>query len=240
MRISAIIAAVLALAVQTGAAHAAERFDWQAAYARPQDARAAVSRPIWEALDEIGRWADDRIDLREGDTARLLELFQADGMLDPSEVDLMEELSTHEARLITIGCTCDPSLRASLVNLPAFRDAFLPVLDRSWATVWSGGADGWASLAEAFARPDLRYLESRLIEIVARQVEADWTQSSMANRYQPVRDRIATLYTANNAAPLDVQKRGRWLLFLGIERADRRQENAIPDFLYGFIKPTEG
>lgn len=123
-----IAAAILLLGAQEAVAKDVP-FDWKAAYVQPQDARVTVAQDVWNLLAEISDREPDRVIIHNADIVLLMNLLQADGRYDASEIDLMEEMITEESRIISIWPTGNTERRTSLPAINVFRPYFRPILE---------------------------------------------------------------------------------------------------------------
>jgi hypothetical protein len=58
----------------------------------------------------------------------------------------------------------------------------------------------------------------------------------MGNGYKPLRDEIAKIYGLCNASGADGAT-GRDLLYKAMNMVDRNAQDAVPDFLYNWVRP---
>jgi len=246
VRTGALLAAALAittcitLSAQPAAAKVPEGLrDIARAYPAP-DAQMTVSRPLWDYLASLSRrHASTFVAPTQAESNALLALAKKDGKLDASEIDMLEELSSDVTRSMSIICSDDPSLRVSLGPFTVFINTFNPELDALWLSVWNLGEEGWPTLAEAYGREDLPRLRERITRVASAQVGKVAGQSSMSNRYQPLRDLLGERYGWNNAVAAEHQRGGRLLLFRATERVDRTNGDTMPNFLYDWTKPSD-
>jgi len=107
-----------------------------------------------------------------------------------------------------------------------------PPLDMSQA--WGNGQTGWNSiLAEYKKNPEQ---EARVLNFVQGKVAEQWALSNIKNGYKPLRDLIGRYYGYSNSAGSDTNV-GRALLYRACNGVDRNAADAMPDFLYNWVRP---
>jgi len=105
-------------------------------------------------------------------------------------------------------------------------------LDMSQA--WGNGQAGWNSiLAEYKKNPEQ---EARVLNFVQGKVAEQWEVSNLKNGYKPLRDLIGKYYGYSNSAGSDTNV-GRTLLYRACNGVDRNAADAMPDFLYNWVRP---
>ena len=68
-------------------------------------------------------------------------------------------------------------------------------------------------------------------------VAARWEQSSISDAYEAYSDTVTQLFDLYKALPADKQRSVRWLLNMACTQHDKSLQDAVPDFLYNWVKP---
>lgn len=176
----------------------------------------------------------------EVDAKELGAAIMADGLIDPAERDLLEELTQSQFRSITTtppGVTL-PSDR-KVMSYPVsgnakkrLQDVLNPPLDLSGA--WGRGAEGWNEITAEYRKSQTQ--EARVVSFVQDRVLEAWNQSNMGNGYKPLRDLIGRYYGYSNSLGGDAAT-GRTILYKACNGADRSNNDQIPDFIYNWVRP---
>lgn len=175
--------------------------------------------------------------LTERDARELATAIMADQVVDTSERDLLEELTQSQFRNITVTPAGDTTRRAA--TFPTVGNAkkvlqgvLNPQLDLDVA--WTQGASGWKGIIVEFKKNPEQ--GKRVVAFVQSKLAEQWEASNLGNGYKPIRDMIGTLYGYSNSAGADTTT-GRTILYRAMDQLDRSASDAVPDFLYNWIRP---
>jgi hypothetical protein len=208
--------------------------------ATPRDGRVAgLGEGVMVVLRRIK--ASNVVPLRENEALLLRDAVMADGAIDSAERDLLDEMINPQVRSVLIA---DPAAGGSsqIVFYPFFGKAREIVMDTieppiDFASAWAGGNDGWRVIVEEASKGG--YRESRAEIFVTQQLERVWNESNLSNSYKPYRDEVIRLYSASMALSGAQVVPARQLLFNASNRLDEQRGDAIPDYLYNWIKPAD-
>lgn len=180
------------------------------------------------------------VPLRENEAVLVRDAVMADGAIDSAERDLLDEMINTQVRSVIIP---DPGAGGSsqIVFYPFFGKAREIVIDTieppaDFAAAWAGGNDGWRAIVDEAKRGG--YRESRAEIFVTQQLDRLWGESNLSNSYKPLRDEILRLYSASMALNGGDFIPGRQLLFNAANRLDEQRGDAVPDYLYNWVKPA--
>lgn len=180
-----------------------------------------------------------RSGLSAQDVRQIGDIFNADGKLDPAEIDLMVELTADDLRVINIRPLSDAGDRVVAIGTQygAAKTAFGELLAAHVARLYD--APDKAAAWEALVRHSR--LSSATLgmvrEFLTAKAFAAVSQSTVANVYKPARETIAGWSEQNKAIAPDLQDAGSWLIHYAFAQADARNGGGLPDFLYDWSKP---
>ncbi len=162
-----------------------------------------------------------------------------DNKIDDAERDLLEEMTQSQFRSITVTIANAKPTDAKIVSYPVsgnakkvLQDVLNPPADL--AAEWGNGVAGWNIIVREYKKSAVE--EVRVVNFVAGKLALQWEQSNMKNGYKPLRDEIAKRYGYSNSASADANS-GRTLLYKAMNQVDRNAKDAVPDFLYNWVRP---
>jgi len=170
--------------------------------------------------------------------AGIIEAIDRDGVVDPAEFDLLDELCMQKPRSIAVVSKEDPNTPLLLPTV--FGDSarrFEAVLDRpvkGWIDA-KVPEEGWAKLLGAAEYSDTS--ELRVRAHLTEALRAAWAKSDVSNAYKVFSDLLTVWFKANGTLPEPKHPLGRWLLFAAAKDLDGQSGDKIPDFLYTWIRP---
>lgn len=178
--------------------------------------------------------------LTEKDTNELADAVRKDGKVDDIEVDLLREMTNSQFRNITV---TPANLAAGavdkVVTFPVVGNAkkvllyvINPVPDL--AAEWAKPDHGWKLLVTDYKSSPERM--AAVLAFVTQEMGKKWEASNTGNGYKPLRDEIGKLYGQSNSLGADTNA-GRTLLYDAMNTVDRNAQDAVPDFLYNWVRP---
>ncbi|MEY4270206.1 MAG: hypothetical protein RLZZ58_1422 [Pseudomonadota bacterium] len=179
----------------------------------------------------------------EVDAMELKRAVMADGKIDAAERDLLGELTNSQFRSITVtpegAVLKPPATPPKVISYPVSGNAKRVLLDTlnppaDLAREWDGGAAGWNNIIRAYAQSATE--EVRVVNFVAGKLGQQWELSNLANGYKPLRDVIGQRYGFSNSAGSNADV-GRAILYKAMNQVDRNAADAVPDFLYNWVRP---
>ncbi len=175
--------------------------------------------------------------LTQRDAQELATAIMADNVVDASERDLLEEMTQSQFRNITVTPVGDTARRTTTFPVvgnakKVLQGVLNPQLDLDPA--WTQGASGWKDMIIEFKKNPEQ--EARVVAFVQGKLAEQWEASNLGNGYKPLRDMIGKLYGYSNSAGADTNT-GRTILYRAMDQLDRSASDAVPDFLYNWIRP---
>lgn len=173
----------------------------------------------------------------------ILAVLRKDGVIDPTELDLVGELTHFDFSMVTViprgssGTGREPRFMLRVTSLDArriLRAVYDPPLD--FEAEYARGAAGWRELVADAGRSSEREAEVTAF-LVGKAGEA-WRAGSPEDAWKPFRDFIARLYGWSAALPQpDGPGAGKLLLFRVCRDADTAARGDIPDSLCSWLVP---
>ncbi len=229
MRTTLLAALLLASAVAGPPVHAEESAPIVDGRARADDRVLAIIANVRPS----GRAALNAQDVRQ-----IGDIFNADGKFDPTEIDLLVELTAEDLRVINIRPLSDGGDRLVSIGTQygASKAALNELLEAHVARL-SDMLDkpaSWEALVR-YSRLSSATLDMVRNALVAR-ASALAAQSTVANVYKPARETISGWSDLNKAIAPDLQDPGRLLIHHAFAQADAQNGGRLPDFLYDWTK----
>lgn len=178
--------------------------------------------------------------MNEADAKELAAAVRKDGKIDGDEADLLTEMTQSQFRSITV----TPAITASGVSekvvlypvsgnaKKVLQQVLNPLPD--FAAEWAKPDHGWTLLVKDYKSSPER--EAKVLAFVTEEMAKKWEVSNMGNGYKPLRDAIGKIYGLCNARDADADT-GRTLLYRAVNTVDRNAKDAMPDFLYNWVRP---
>jgi hypothetical protein len=165
--------------------------------------------------------------------------------VDAAEADLLKELTQDNSNKVNVNAAKAPGFNPSDIAFKttsgkvkqllttALEQASTGSANNDIKKLWSGGPDGLKRLTEMYkANPEKT--ADQLVDVFQKS----WEQSNIGNGYKPLRDAIGVAYSGLLASPdPETQRLGRELLHKSIAKMDAKAGDAVPDFLYNWIRP---
>lgn len=176
--------------------------------------------------------------LTEKDANQLKIAIMADGKVDAVERDLLREMTQSQFRNIIV-TPADTSATDKVMTFPVVGNAkkvLLYVLNPvpDLAAEWAKPDHNWNLIVADYKSGPER--EAKVLAFVTEEMAKKWEVSTMGNGYKPLRDEIAKIYGLCNASGADGAT-GRDLLYKAMNMVDRKAQDAVPDFLYNWVRP---
>jgi hypothetical protein len=176
----------------------------------------------------------------ESDSNALAVAIRKDGVIDPLETDLLREMTQSQFRSITVTpANAAVDSTDKVVSYPVSGNAkkvLLDVLDPplDLTAEWAKPDHSWGLLVKEYKITLER--GAKVQAFVTEQLGKKWEVSNMGNGYKPLRDLIGKLYGHSNSLGADTNG-GRTLLYNAMNMLDRNAKDAVPDFLYNWVRP---
>tara|TARA_R110002033_G_scaffold59776_1_gene109692 strand:- start:837 stop:1520 length:684 start_codon:yes stop_codon:yes gene_type:complete len=198
------------------------------------DNRFVVDDALFTILAEDAEDRLTKIDIAKAQNINAA--FIADKQLDAMELGFLVEAATD---VIT-------PLRFSLAkeggrDLMAYRpqkevrQLFATMLSDAYQQYWDGDDGDYSAMLKHSLHSE--HSDAQLAEFALPKIREVWKQSNIGNAYAPTRGLITQLSDRNKRLPASDQAAGRMMLHRWFVRADRYEQDDIPDFLYRWLKP---
>ncbi|MBK8373863.1 MAG: hypothetical protein IPL18_02945 [Sphingomonadales bacterium] len=176
----------------------------------------------------------------EVDAKELAAAINKDSKVDPVEADLLREMTQSQFRSITVTPVKPVPGAGDKVTLypvsgnakKVLQNVLNPPLDLS--VEWAKPDHSWQQLVTDYKSSAER--EAKVLAFVTEEMAKKWEASNMGNGYKPLRDEIAKIYGLCNTPGGDANS-GRTLLYRAMNSVDRNAKDAVPDFLYNWVRP---
>lgn len=176
--------------------------------------------------------------LSEADAKAIQTAINKDGKIDSAEQDLLTELTQSNLRSITIQSADAPAQSVVFSTTSGKTRSVLQETQVSTAQLnklASQGADGIQELTKIYQRSPAD--AERVVNALAKEGLAAWDKSSVTNAYKPLAQMISASYSGINKMTGQDNTDARWMLHRAIKQIDTQKSDAIPDFLYNWIRP---
>jgi hypothetical protein len=176
--------------------------------------------------------------LTEADAKALQTAINKDGKIDSAEQDLLTELTQSNIRAITIQSADSPA--NSLVFGTTLGKARNLLQETQTPTskldsLAGQGPDGIGELTKIYQRSPAD--ADRVVAALARKGSEAWDKSNVGNTYGPLRTMISSAYSGVNKLEGQDNSDARWMLHKAIKQIDTQKGDAVPDFLYNWVRP---
>lgn len=164
-----------------------------------------------------------------------------DGVIDKAESQLIGELTQDSPHNVHIGAQKSADFNPQDLNLTSASGQAKQILGnlrthpQELDRLWNGGKEGMDKLVKLYSGTP--QAKGAVMRFVTSKFQQAWSQSSLGNGYAPLRDAIGRAYAATTSEDPAVSKNGRQMLYDGTANLDRFAHDAIPDFLYSWLKP---
>jgi hypothetical protein len=178
-----------------------------------------------------GARADSEIS--EAVARRFGPLLFADGGLSLNERDLMQELLSAESTRTAIATPSGDAFDVPPISRQA--RAFLSLVrPPSLANLWLRGPAQMKQLVDITQLdPSSR---SVITDYILRRLAVVWMESTVSDGYEPIRRDLSAAIRMLQQTDANTEREGRSLVFDATRELDRRNGDAVPNFLYDFLR----
>jgi t-SNARE complex subunit (syntaxin) len=195
-----------------------------------------LNNDVFQALQNIKKTNSGA--LSETDAKTLQTAINKDGKIDSAEQDLLTELTQSSLRSINIQSADSPAQSVVFATTSGKARSVLQETQTSTAQLKklaSEGEKGIQELTKIYQRSPAD--AERVVAVLAKEGLAAWDKSSVTNGYGPLTQMISSAYAGINKMSGQDNTDGRWMLHKAIKQIDTVKNDAIPDFLYNWIRP---
>jgi hypothetical protein len=183
---------------------------------------------------EILKGISSANEISEADTRRFAPMMFADGSLSMSERDLIQELLATDPQRIAVTV---PSGETFEIPPLSFRGrAFLSLVrPPNLSTLWLRGPAQMKQLVDVTVlSPDTA---RQVSDYILQRLNVVWMESTATDQYAPIRrDLSSALRMLQQSGDAETEQRGRSLIFDAARELDRRNGDAVPNFLYDYLR----
>lgn len=195
-----------------------------------------LNKEVFQTLQNIRK--TNAGTLSETDAKTIQAAVYKDGKIDPAEEDLLTELTQNKFRAITVQSADAPA--NSLVFgttggkvRSILQETLIPTARLE--SLAAQGAEGICELTKIYQRSPAD--AERVVAALAKKGNEAWEQSNLGNAYGPLRTMISSAYAGVNQLQGQDNTDARWMLYRAIRQIDTQKSDAIPDFLYNWVRP---
>ncbi len=168
----------------------------------------------------------------------VVAILLEDGKLDAGEFDLLDELTQGAIRAISID---QPGSKESTMvgtQSGTVQRVLCAPLDEQVRKLLAEPLveANWAELVDRYEHSGSS--AARVVSALQGLMAGKWEASSISDAYEAYAATVSKLFGYSKALPADKQKSARWLLHRACSQHDRQRNDAVPDFLYNWVKPT--
>ena len=160
-------------------------------------------------------------------------LLFADGGLDLNERDLMQELLSNASTRTAITTQAGDAFDIPPISRQA--RAFLSLVrPPSIAMLWLRGPAQMKQLV------DITVLDPSstpvIVDYILRRLNVVWMESTLSDGYEPIRRDLSAAIRMLQSTDADTERQGRSLIYDAARQLDRRNGDAIPNYLYDYLR----
>ncbi|MFM7320404.1 MAG: hypothetical protein ACKO5K_02625 [Armatimonadota bacterium] len=200
------------------------------------NSRAVADPRVFAMIEDTHRTAPNGF--TEASAKEIVAIVLEDGVLDPEEYDLLDELTQGKIRVINI--TAKGTNKTHLVGVQhgAVQRMLAAPLDEHVNKLLANPPTqaSWAAFVDRYEYSGSS--AARVVESLVRRIAAKWQDSNIGNAYGPYSDAVSALFGLCKALPAEKQTPARWLLNRACKQHDNARRDAVPDFLYSYVRPN--
>jgi hypothetical protein len=160
-------------------------------------------------------------------------LLFADGGLNLNERDLMHELLSTASTPTTITATSGETFEVPPISRQA--RAFLGLVrPPSLASLWLRGPAQMKQLVDITLLDPSS--EKLIMDYILRRLNVVWMESTLSDGYEPIRRDLSSAIRMLQQTDADTEREGRSLIYDAARQLDRRNGDAIPNYLYDYLR----
>ena len=185
------------------------------------------------AVAEILKSQSTAPEVSEAATRRFAPMMFADGSLSVNERDLIQELLATDGGRIAVST---PS--GDMFELPPLSRggrAFLGLVrPPNLTTLWLRGPAQMKQLVDVTVlSPDTA---RQVSDYIRQRLSTVWMESTATDQYEPIRRDLSAAIRMLQQTDPDTERRGRELIYDAARELDRRNGDAVPNYLYDYLR----
>ena len=186
-----------------------------------------------QAVADILKSASADSEISEAAARRFGPLLFADGGLNLNERDLLQELLSTASARTAITTPSGDAFDVPPISRQA--RAFLSLVrPPSIASLWLRGPAQMKQLV------DITVLDPgsmpTITDYILRRLNVVWMESTLSDGYEPIRRDLSAAIRMLQQTDADTERQGRSLIYDAARGLDRRNGDAIPNYLYDYLR----
>jgi len=185
------------------------------------------------AVADILKTTSTQPEISEAITRRFAPMMFADRSLSVTERDLVQELLSPNGERTAITTASGESFEVPPLSRGG--RAFLGLVrPPSIATLWLRGPAQMKTLVDiTVLSPDTA---RQVTDYILRRLDVVWMESTATDQYAPIRRDLSTAIRMLQQTDPDTEQRGRSLMYDAARELDRRNGDAVPNYLYDYLR----
>ena len=194
------------------------------------DQKAIVEDP---AIVEILKTTSSASEISEAITRRFAPMMFADGVLSANERDFVQELLSTEPAKVTVTTPSGESFE--IPPMSRLGRAFLGLVrPPALGTLWLRGPAQMKQLIDiTVLSPETG---RQVSDFIMQRLNLVWMESTLSDQYAPIRRDLSSAIRMLQQTDRDTEQRGRSLIYDAARELDRRNGDAVPNYLYDFLR----
>jgi len=185
------------------------------------------------AVADILKTTSAQAEISEAITRRFAPMMFGDGSLSMNERDLIQELISLDAERTAITTASGETFEIPRLSLGG--RAFLSLVrPPNLTTLWLRGPVQMKQLVDVTVlSPDTGRQVSAYI---LQRLSTVWMESTLSDQYAPIRRDLSAAIRMLQQTDPDTEQRGRSLIYDAARELDRRNGDAVPNYLYDYLR----
>ena len=185
------------------------------------------------AVADILKATSTQPEISEAITRRFAPMMFSDRSLSATERDLVQELLSPNGERTTITTASGETFE--IPPLSRGGRAFLSLVrPPSIASLWLRGPAQMKQLVDiTVLSPDTA---RQVTDYILRRLDVVWMESTAPDQYAPIRRDLSTAIRMLQQTDPDTEQRGRSLIYDAARELDRRNGDAVPNYLYDYLR----
>ena len=185
------------------------------------------------AVADILKGTSTQSEISDADARRFGPMMFKDGSLSVNERDLIQELLTNMGVRTAVTAPSGETFEVPPLSFRA-RGFLSLVRPPNLATLWLRGPAQMKQLVDVTVlSPDTGRQVSAYI---LQRLSTVWMESTLSDQYAPIRRDLSAAIRMLQQTDPDTEQRGRSLIYDAARELDRRNGDAVPNYLYDYLR----
>lgn len=185
------------------------------------------------AVADILKTTSAQPEISEAITRRFAPMMFGDGSLSMNERDLIQELLSMSGMPTTVTTPSGESFEIPPIS--RLGRAFLSLVrPPALGTLWLRGPAQMKQLV------DITVLSPntgrQVSDFILQRLNLVWMESTLSDQYEPIRRDFSAAIRMLQQTDADTEQRGRSLIYDAARELDRRNGDAVPNYLYDYLR----